>query len=307
MSADQNSTKNDNLEAERERAADADDIIDALDEAVDSLIDWAADWHLPIVTGNRIGELGEQQRSILHLKPFQEWFESHQDNAVVNQKSLRTLYQISTVICEQASTISESGTHTTESKYRALMENVQKFITQARRVERAFAAASSDLDTLTGIQNRHAMRRALERRHDRSERTNVSATIALVDLDHFKKVNDTYGHSAGDQVLSVAAGRLLEGIRSYDQLFRYGGEEFLVLLDDADHETTRTILERLRRSLAETKISIDDRTEIAVTASFGAAELCKGESIERTIERADEALYRAKDGGRNRVEFARKA
>jgi len=277
------------------------DIVEALDKAVDGLIAWIMDWHAPVVTGNRLTELGEQQRSLLHLKSFQAWFKANDDDAVINQPTVRALFDLSVAIEEQASALSKSGGHTTDSEYRELLKNVQAFISQARRLERAFAAASSDLDTLTGIQNRLAMRRALERRHDRMERTDARATIALADLDHFKIVNDTYGHHAGDQVLSVAAARMLDGIRSYDQLFRYGGEEFLVLLDDAEPETTRVILERLRMSLEEAPIKLNDGIEITLTASFGAAEINKNETIEKTIERADAALYRAKEAGRNRV------
>ena len=277
------------------------DIVEALDKAVDGLIAWIMDWHAPVVTGNRLTELGEQQRSLLHLKSFQAWFKANDDDAVINQPNVRALFDLSVAIEEQASALSKSGGHTTDSEYRELLKNVQAFISQARRLERAFAAASSDLDTLTGIQNCLAMRRALERRHDRMERTDARATIALADLDHFKIVNDTYGHHAGDQVLSVAAARMLDGIRSYDQLFRYGGEEFLVLLDDAEPETTRVILERLRMSLEEAPIKLNDGIEITLTASFGAAEINKNETIEKTIERADAALYRAKEAGRNRV------
>lgn len=280
------------------------DIVDALDHAVDGLIAWITDWHAPIVTGNRLVELGAQQQSLLHLKSFQDWFRAHEDDAVINQATVQTLYELSIAIEKQATQLSESGTHTTDSHYRDLMKNVQAFITQARRLERAFAAASSDLDTLTGIQNRHAMRRALERRHDRMERTSARATIALVDLDHFKKVNDTFGHHAGDYVLTVAAQRMLDGIRSYDQLFRYGGEEFLVLLDDAETASTLMVLERLRAGLADTPIALENGTEITQTASFGAAEINKSETIEKTIERADAALYRAKESGRNRIELA---
>ena len=279
-------------------------IVGALDHAVDGLIAWITDWHAPIVTGNRLVELGAQQQSLFHLKSFQTWFKTHDNDAVINQATVRTLYELSIAIEEQATQLSKSGTHTTDRDYRALMKNVQTFITQARRLERAFAAASSDLDTLTGIQNRHAMRRALERRHDRMERTSARATIALVDLDHFKKVNDTYGHHAGDHVLTVAAQRMLDGIRSYDQLFRYGGEEFLVLLDDAETESTLMVLERLRVGLAGTPIALEDGTEITQSASFGAAEINKNETIEKTIERADTALYRAKEAGRNRIELA---
>lgn len=280
------------------------DIVEALDNAVDGLIAWIMDWHAPVVTGSRLTELADQQRSLQHLKSFQNWFKAHDDDAVINQLTVRTLYELSVAIEEQASKLSETGTHTTDKEYRALLKNVQSFIAQSRRLERAFAAASSDLDTLTGIQNRLAMRRALERRHDRMERTDARATIALADLDHFKKVNDTHGHNAGDHVLSVAAERMLDGIRSYDQLFRYGGEEFLVLLDDADPDTTMMILERLRSSLEETPITLNDGSEITVTASFGSAEINKDETIEKTIERADAALYRAKEGGRNKVELA---
>ncbi len=293
MTAEQNTSSNGSV--------DNTDIVEALDNAVDGLIAWIMDWHAPVVTGNRLSELGEQQRSLLHLKSFQAWFKANNDDAVINQPTVRALFDLSISIEEQAATLSASGTHTSDEDYRALLKNVQAFIAQARRLERAFAAASSDLDTLTGIQNRFAMSRALERRHDRIERTDARATIALADLDHFKIVNDTYGHNAGDQVLSVAAARMLDGIRSYDQLFRYGGEEFLVLLDDAEPETTLMILERLRMSLEEAPISIGDGIEVTVTASFGAAEINKDETIEKTIERADAALYRAKEAGRNRV------
>lgn len=280
------------------------DIVEALDNAVDGLIAWIMDWHAPVVTGNRLTELGEQQRSLQHLKSFQAWFKANNDDAVINQPTVQSLFDLSVSIEEQASALSASGNHTTNQDYRALLKNVQTFITQARRLERAFAAASSDLDTLTGIQNRLAMRRALERRHDRMRRTDARATIALADLDHFKMVNDTYGHNAGDHVLSVVAERLLDGIRSYDQLFRYGGEEFLILLDDAEPETTFMILERLRMSLEKAPITLSDGIQIVVTASFGAAEINKDETIENTIERADAALYRAKEAGRNRIELA---
>ena len=100
------------------------DIVEALDKAVDGLIAWIMDWHAPVVTGNRLTELGEQQRSLLHLKSFQAWFKANDDDAVINQPTVRALFDLSVAIEEQASALSKSGGHTTDSEYRELLKNL---------------------------------------------------------------------------------------------------------------------------------------------------------------------------------------
>jgi diguanylate cyclase (GGDEF)-like protein len=125
----------------------------------------------------------------------------------------------------------------------------------------------------------------------------------MVDLDHFKSVNDNHGHTAGDAVLSEAARRMQSTIRQYDAIGRYGGEEFLVMLPGCDEHTSYTQAERMRKNLAQAKMSLNE-SAICVTASFGATVALPGQgwTAESLIRKADEALYLAKRLGRNRVE-----
>ncbi len=159
-------------------------------------------------------------------------------------------------------------------------------------------------DALTGVWNRPTIVEILERELARSEREASAAGVILLDLDHFKNVNDSYGHFAGDAVLKEAALRLQSTVRPYDSIGRYGGEEFLVLLPGCDEQSTFGQAERLRSYLAKELISASD-TRVRVTASFGCTSALPGRTntAEAFIRKADEALYLAKKLGRNRVEL----
>ena len=157
-------------------------------------------------------------------------------------------------------------------------------------------------DLLTMLPNRAAITAELEREFLRCHRDHRSVGVVLLDIDHFKKVNDTYGHFAGDGVLRETAIRLKSSMRAYDQVGRYGGEEFLVVLPNCDMEQARSQAERMRQRLHETKILADAGLEIPVSASFGVTISDQSERSPDTFIRvADEALYRAKAGGRNCV------
>ena len=159
-------------------------------------------------------------------------------------------------------------------------------------------------DSLTRLWNRSTILDILQRELARSARERRPLGLLLVDLDHFKNVNDTHGHFAGDAVLSEAGRRMQSDLREYDSLGRYGGEEFLVLLPGCDERSTRSSAERIRAHLANHPMVLSDTT-LKVTASFGGTCVRPGVqcTAEELIRRADEALYRAKDLGRNRVEF----
>jgi len=276
------------------------DIIAAIDDAVDALLAWSTDWHAPLIAGQpNAADL--QTEALHHLDAFASWFDMHGDEGIVDQPSIRRLRAINSDIRRLAESIAGRQDRPSAEEYRTLMVAVQAFFTQARRLDRAFAAASSDLDILTGIQNRHAMRRALDIELQRLRRSGRPAILALADLDHFKAINDRYGHGTGDRVLTVAAGRLAENVRAYDQVFRYSGEEFLVLLPDSGTATAAMVLERLRRALDATPVPIADGESLSISASFGAAQMSANEAVDETIERADAALYRAKQAGRNQV------
>ena len=159
-------------------------------------------------------------------------------------------------------------------------------------------------DSLTRLWNRSSILTELGRELARSEREARPLGVVIVDLDHFKNVNDTYGHLAGDAVLREAARRMQNSIRQYDSIGRYGGEEFLILFPGCGESEIYAQADRLRKQLAQSEMSVND-TSLRVTASFGATTALPGEvwTEEALIRKADEALYVAKKSGRNRVEI----
>jgi diguanylate cyclase (GGDEF)-like protein len=167
-------------------------------------------------------------------------------------------------------------------------------------------------DPLTGVWNRRGILDALERELSRARRGGLPTTAALLDLDHFKRINDTYGHAAGDAVLQEAAARMAGSVRPYDMVGRYGGEEFLVILPGCEVADARGTLERVRARVAAEPVATPDG-DVGVSCSIGvacarldlavAAELLP-QAQQELLKRADEALYTAKRNGRNRVEIA---
>ena len=158
--------------------------------------------------------------------------------------------------------------------------------------------ASSLTDPLTGVGNRRRLEQALAAEISRANRTGTRLCAIMADLDHFKRVNDTYGHAAGDRVLTAFGDLLRRHTRVIDIVARFGGEEFVVLTPNTDLENAVAIANRIRGSFAACTIeSLPD----PVTASFGVAEMVANEQGSGLLRRADAALYEAKHSGRNRV------
>ena len=158
-------------------------------------------------------------------------------------------------------------------------------------------------DALTHVWNRYSILEILRKELDRSSRERRQVGIVMVDMDHFKTINDTHGHITGDAVLREAAQRMQARMRSYDAIGRYGGEEFLLVLPGCDLLATAAQAERLRMVLGAEPVRLTG-ADIAVTASFGCTALIPSArmSVESVIREADEALYKAKGMGRNAVE-----
>jgi diguanylate cyclase (GGDEF)-like protein len=189
-------------------------------------------------------------------------------------------------------------------------DELQRKVWELGRTQADLEAANARLqelslqDELTGIANRRHLQRVLEEEWSRARRHRLPIAFILLDLDHFKLLNDTRGHQEGDICLRQVAGRLAAGVRlAGDLVARYGGEEFAVLLPDTDSAGAQNLAEELRRSLEQLALPHDAAPEGRVTASFGTAAMvpAPGQSAEELIETADLALYRAKAEGRNRV------
>jgi diguanylate cyclase (GGDEF)-like protein len=170
-------------------------------------------------------------------------------------------------------------------------------MSNARLVAQATHAA--DHDYLTGASSRRAFFRLAEREHARAARTGTDLSVLLFDIDHFKRINDTFGHAAGDQVLVDIVRRTGSVIRQVDVCARVGGEEFAVLLPDASADMAALVAQRLRRALEPPLAVADPQGEVSYTVSIGIARLEAGESIGDLLMRADRALYEAKASGRN--------
>lgn len=155
-------------------------------------------------------------------------------------------------------------------------------------------------DGLTNVFNRRYLVEELERNVNTLKRHKIGFSIILIDLDHFKSVNDTYGHPIGDRVLIGLTRLVTNQLREIDVFGRWGGEEFLCILPNTNYEDAMACAERLRDGLEKTRL-VSEHPELAVTASFGLVICQDHEGVEDVMQRVDEALYKAKSGGRNRV------
>lgn len=159
----------------------------------------------------------------------------------------------------------------------------------------------ANLDPLTGATSRIGMLTRLRAQQEMVKRDRDSCTIAMMDLDLFKSVNDGYGHQAGDIVLVETVRYMMTHLRPYDEFFRYGGEEFLFCAPGTDLEAGRQAVERLRDGLAAMPIDVGDGRVLRISASFGVTLLDPDVPVEESISRADQALYQAKAAGRNQT------
>jgi diguanylate cyclase (GGDEF)-like protein len=181
-----------------------------------------------------------------------------------------------------------------------LMTSFGMLLMHKERADQALVRQAT-VDALTGAYNRGPFAEFAERELARAQRSGTPVSLMMLDVDRFKSINDGYGHPAGDQVLRHFAGRVNHCLRKGDLLVRYGGEEFCVLLPGIAAEGATNIAERIRSEVASSPIRIGE-SDIRITVSIGITTDHDGErTLDTLISRADEALYRAKTGGRNRI------
>lgn len=198
--------------------------------------------------------------------------------------------------------------------YRTLINNIMAslmistvvlfiaWLTLSRYQKRLEEMATTD--KLTGLVSRQVLDRLYHQVVKNIKRNHLPLSLVMADIDHFKNVNDTYGHPVGDRVIRAVAIAMKELTRDADVLCRWGGEEFLLLLPDCTLDKAGMVAEQIRRVLEDQQLKVENGDDVSVTMSFGVAELREAESQESLVARADEALFKAKNLGRNRVEIA---
>ena len=185
--------------------------------------------------------------------------------------------------------------------YDVFMDAAILFKTEVRALQFRIMADICLVDHLTGAWNRNSMFQRLAEEQERVARNHHACCLCMMDLDHFKQINDRHGHAAGDRVLHQVVELVGGYLRKYDAIFRYGGEEFLLCLPNSSANDAVAAMDRIRAGLERLAIALPGGETIQVTASFGVAAVAVERSVEENIKVADQALFCAKLRGRNQV------
>lgn len=272
--------------------------LNSLEAIVSAHTEWLKNWHLEILEG-----LSPQRHGQVNPPPLElpKWIEdpvlqAHPEHQVVCD-SLRELQAQAETVAE---TVRATGAIPTGA-YSDFMNTVLAFASAVRQLQNDTWNQLANIDPLTGLGNRRAMWRKLRIELERQARNRHACCIAMLDLDFFKEVNDGWGHGAGDMMLQRVASMLTAGVRPYDSIFRFGGDEFLLCLPSTDLRAAWAIIERLRLRVSVSPIQVTAGSTIRASLSVGIAPLEWQSGVEVALEQADAALYQAKRNGRNCV------
>jgi len=196
---------------------------------------------------------------------------------------------------------SAAGNTVSPHEYDDFALSLERFRVHVRSLKRELTEQLYERDPLTGVNSRVGLLSYLREQRELVRRGLQICSLVMMDLDDFKSVNDRHGHLFGDQVLAGTTSFLMKRLRAYDKVFRYGGDEFLISLPGLTAENSRLVVERLCSELPQMPFSVPDGSIIAVTASFGIAEITFDHPVEAILGQADKALYAAKEAGRNCV------
>ena len=274
----------------------------SLSQAIDDHIAWLSDWHR-LAFLEISGRTG-QAKNLTPPASFAIWYESALKTLPQDQPSIDRLATLHDQLHRLAKLVlmkTPDGQPVAREDYEDVIAKHNELLNGLRRLERAFSIAASGLDLLTGLRSRVGLLEDLEREYNRFMRNGRSFCITMIDIDHFKAVNDTYGHDAGDRVLASVADFISRSFRPFDDAYRLGGEEFLVCLKEVDLATGLKVLERIRGNLEKMPIKLPSGLVITITASFGLVASTDNTAVEEMLHRVDQALYRAKNQGRNRI------
>ncbi len=273
-----------NISTERERQLGA-------------LLEWENRVFRTLATESDLTQLPE-----LHNSPFGLWL-NHKASLLFNERlELQALSEsVDRIDHELLPQIAANTPPETQPLLRRMMQESERIKFLLAEMFDRLADLEVGRDTLTQLFNRRFLASILKREIDLCRRQNIGFAVLMIDVDHFKRINDEYGHEVGDQVLQQVATQLLNKARAGDFVFRYGGEEFLIVLAEVDHEQAMLVAEKLRARIEEASFLITNDRRISVTVSIGVAASDGHPDYERLVDRADRALYDAKHGGRNRI------
>ncbi|MBF0186488.1 MAG: diguanylate cyclase [Magnetococcales bacterium] len=279
------------------------ELLFVLEKALSDHNTWMMNWHRAIICNQSVEEAHLDHKA--HRKcNFGIWYYNSNHPILSNHQSFLNIRTIHRTLHEMGRELlikSGKGLEIMPGEYDTFLEIRTQFRAEIRVLEKTLNDLIASTDPLTRVFNRSQMKSMIEHHHTMLKETGHVCSIAMVDLDHFKSINDTYGHKTGDDVLQFASGFIARNLRPSDLIFRYGGEEFLVCLPKTTTQTAFHVLERIRCQLSQQTINSTDDQVLKVTCSVGISQLQTNLSLEEAQKQADTAVYDAKQSGRNRI------
>ncbi|HEE0084658.1 TPA: diguanylate cyclase [Citrobacter youngae] len=281
-----------------------DDVNVERERQIRSFTDWENQFIYNIATGLPSGDL-----VFLADSDFGMWF-SHKGKHILGSGNL--LAEMESVIAEIDNRLTQALSNQQqpgETERMSLLQDVRQLSAKIHfllaSMFEALVKQENGKDSLTQLLNRRFIPTIMRREISLALHSRRPFTLAMLDIDYFKQINDSYGHNTGDMTLKNVAAVIYEHIRSSDYVFRYGGEEFMILLVESDESQASIILETLRKKIAELRIAASMTESFSITVSIGVAEYDYHPDYKQLVDKADRALYLAKSHGRNRVETYR--
>ncbi len=277
---------------------------EAINDAIVEHSRWLADWNKCILCGELVPDLYLITDST-RCCGFGKWYYGKHASFLDGLQEFVDIKQLHIEVHNRVRNISSkvnSRDAVTHEDYNAFLESEKLFSKAVVQLRDELYSLLFCFDFLTGTLTRQAFLDVIGREHARISRTSDPCSIALLDIDYFKAVNDRYGHPTGDRVLVHIANLLNSHLRLYDSVGRYGGEEFLICLPNTETPHAYNILDRLREDIAQHEITTPECGAIKITASIGIAAMRAEHDLNVSIDHADKALYRAKKCGRDNVE-----
>lgn len=282
--------------------------LDSVMVQIDQAIDNHAQWHHQLVR-TLICKLAPDQRDTMDdahtLCRFGQWYYQYSNPAIRANPIFAAMEFEHKQLHAQAAKllhISAADLPIDAIVYDQFANTLERLRLQLFSLKHEIESELYNHDPLTGAYTRYGMLTALREQQEMISRGTGSCAIAMIDLDNFKMINDQYGHKVGDRVLSHVSSTLIKGLRPYDKLYRYGGEEFVIIFPNSTLENGLTISERLRAMIENSALDVE-HFHIRITASFGVAMIHADASVETSVEEADKAMYAAKKNGRNQVKL----
>lgn len=236
---------------------------------------------------------------------FGQWYESAPAAFLHDHPTFASLGQAHEKMHSGARTLlqrTSDGLPISSSDFDQFNNVLDRMRLEVQALRHEFADMAQSQDPLTGARNRASLLSDLREQNALVQRGAHACALAMLDLDHFKRINDEYGHAAGDAALISTVQCLQALLRPYDRIYRYGGEEFLLCMPSTTPDEARGVAERMRVAIAAQSIQFGNAGHfLQVTASFGVAALAQSRSVEDSLDRADKLMYVAKTAGRNRV------